>query len=159
MAQSKSKKKVKKSTPVKKAAKKPVKMAKAASKPKMKAAVKLTKALKKAAVLPSKSKSSKNSDWTDFLTPLDDRILVQVEVMTKTAGGLFIPSSANERPNQGKVIAVGRGHQNKKGRVRPMDVSLGDTVLFAPVAGVDMTLMDQEVLILRESDILGILES
>lgn len=121
----------------------PVKKAKAA-------AVKLTKALKKAAVI--------QSDLSDFITPLDDRILVEVEVLTKTAGGLFIPSTATDRPQQGKVIAVGRGHRDKKGRLRPMDVSLGDVVMFTQYGGVNMTLKDKEVLILRESDILGILE-
>jgi chaperonin GroES len=96
-------------------------------------------------------------DLTSFLTPLDDRILVQPdEALTQTAGGLFIPDSAAERPSRGTVMAKGRGRRNKKGQLRPLDVNVGDQVLYAEYAGTKINFSNATVLILREEDILGI---
>jgi chaperonin GroES len=101
--------------------------------------------------------SQAKPDLTSFLTPLDDRILVQPdEAMTQTPGGLFIPDSASERPSRGTVMATGRGRRNKKGQLRPLDVNVGDQVLFAEYAGTKINFSNATVLILREEDILGI---
>jgi chaperonin GroES len=95
------------------------------------------------------------------IQPLDDRLLVEVLANeTRTAGGLYIPDSALEQnaPLKGKVLMVGRGRKNKKGQIRPMDVSKGDTVLFARYTGSSLKIDSREVCILRESEILGIVE-
>jgi len=74
-----------------------------------------------------------------------------------TTGGIIIPGSASsETPNKGKVLCVGRGARNKKGQVKTMDVAAGDNVLFGNYAGTAITLEDEDLLILRESDILGV---
>ena len=93
-----------------------------------------------------------------FITPLDDRIIAEVEKGEKrTAGGLYIPETAQISGNfKAKVLAAGRGHKDKKGRIRPMDVQAGDWVLFSEYAGQPIELMGKEYLLLRESDILGI---
>ena len=94
------------------------------------------------------------------LTPLDDRILVLVDAAaTKTAGGLFIPTTVETKPSRGKVIAVGKGKRGKKGNIRPLDVAVGDFVLFAAYAGEAVTLNGTDYLILREEDVLGVSES
>jgi chaperonin GroES len=158
------KKKAKKTKP---AAKKPAKKAakKFAKKPVKKSGKKAArpKAAPKKTVKPSAPLARRPSakpvmDWTHFFSPLDDRLVVKPEgVSEKTAGGLYIPASVEERPSQGEVLLVGRGHRDKKGRVRPMDVKAGETILFATYAGVKMILNDQEVLMLREGDVLGVL--
>lgn len=90
-------------------------------------------------------------------TPLDDRILVERLVAeTKTAGGLYIPDSAQEKPTSGRVVAVGRGHRDAKGRTRPCDVQVGDTVLFTAWAGSEIEVEGQKFTILRETDLLGV---
>lgn len=95
--------------------------------------------------------------------PLDDRILVEkLEESDRTPGGLFIPDSAKERPMKGRVVAVGRGHLSKKGRLRPLDVKVGDVVLFAKWSGGEVDLASEKsgtennLVIMRESDLLGI---
>ncbi len=107
----------------------------------------------RASAKPSRATVGKNA-----LTPLDDRILVSVEGPAETtAGGIIIPGSVTmERPNRGKVIASGRGRRNKKGKVRPLDVGVGDTVLFTDYAGTKVEIEGQELLILREEDVLAI---
>ena len=110
---------------------------------------------------PASAKAGKmmgtTADWNRLFTPLDDRVLVQLENHErKTAGGLFLPDTAEERPMQGKVVRVGRGHRDKKGRLRPLDVQLGDRVLFSQFAGTKCDIMGNPVLILREEEILGI---
>ena len=91
------------------------------------------------------------------LTPLDARMLViPAEAETVTAGGLIIPDSAMQMPVRGTVMAVGRGRRSKKGKLRPLDVTAGDQVLFAEYAGTKLNFSGQKVLILREEDILGI---
>ena len=112
------------------------------------------------------SKSSKltpptgKMDWQEFFTPLDDRMLVQVQAKSsQTSGGIFIPDSVVESaPQQGTVLAVGSGHKDKKGHLRPMDVKAGDLVLFNEYTGSPLNLLGHEVVIMREQDILGIVE-
>jgi chaperonin GroES len=92
-----------------------------------------------------------------FLMPLDDRLLVEKLVASdRTPGGLFIPDMAQERPTKGKVIAVGKGHRDAKGRVRPLDVKVGDVVLFTQWSGSEIELDGTTFLIMRETDLLGV---
>ena len=92
------------------------------------------------------------------LTPLHDRVLVErVEAMGKSAGGLYIPDTAKEKPQEGKVVAVGKGKRREDGSTAPMDVKAGDRILFSKYAGNDITLEGKEYIIMREEDILGVL--
>ena len=92
------------------------------------------------------------------LRPLHDRIIVErLEEETKTASGIIIPDSAKEKPQQGKVIAVGEGKKNDDGTRQPVDVKKGDTVLFGKYAGTDVSLDGSDYLIMREDDILAVL--
>ena len=91
--------------------------------------------------------------------PLHDRVLVRrVGEETKTAGGIIIPDTAKEKPQQGKVHAVGSGRVNDKGDVIPLDVKAGDTVLFGKYTGTEIKLQGVEYLILREDEVLGVVE-
>jgi chaperonin GroES len=91
--------------------------------------------------------------------PLHDRILVQrIDEETTSKGGIIIPDTAKEKPQQGKVIAVGGGRVNEDGKVTPLDVKKSDRVLFSKYAGTEVTLDGEEHLILREDDVLAILE-
>ena len=91
--------------------------------------------------------------------PLHDRVLVRrVEEDTKTAGGIIIPDTAQEKPSQGEVIAVGPGPRNEDGKVTPLDVKVGDRILFGKWSGTEVKIDGQELLIMKESDILGIIE-
>jgi chaperonin GroES len=94
------------------------------------------------------------------LRPLGDRVVVEpIEEEERTAGGIILPETAKERPQQGKVIAVGPGARNEDGERIAMDVKLGDRVLFAKYAGTEVKLgSNHKVLVLRESDILAIIE-
>lgn len=93
------------------------------------------------------------------IRPLHDRILVKREQeQERTAGGLFIPDSAKEKPIQAKVIAVGNGKISEDGKVRPLDVKAGDTVLFGKYSGSEVKLDGEDHLILREEDVLAIIE-
>lgn len=158
----------KKSTAKKPAAKKaPVKKA-AAKKPIAKKAAKKPVAKKAISTKTANPKTAKASAAVAgkvspkaLLKPLDDRIVIQIKNFEKrTAGGLYIPETADVSGNfQGTVLAVGLGHKNKKGKVRPMDVKPGDEVLFDQHAGSKLTLNGEEVRILRESEVLGIVES
>ena len=90
--------------------------------------------------------------------PLHDRVLVRrVEADEKTAGGIIIPDTAKEKPQQGKVIAVGKGKVEKDGKVTPLDVKEGDTVLFGKYSGQEIKLDGEEYLIMREEEILGVI--
>jgi chaperonin GroES len=92
-----------------------------------------------------------------FLMPLDDRLLVEKLVASdRTPGGLYIPDMAQERPTKGKVIAVGKGHRDAKGRTRPLDVKVGDVVLFTQWSGSEIELDGTTYLIMRETDLLGV---
>lgn len=93
------------------------------------------------------------------LRPLNDRVVVKrMEEEQKTAGGIIIPDTAKEKPIQGEVIAAGNGRVMEDGTRKPLDVKKGDRVLFGKYAGTEITLEGQEVLIMREDDILAILE-
>ena len=90
--------------------------------------------------------------------PLHDRVLVQREESEeKTAGGIIIPDTAKEKPMQGKIIAVGSGTRDEQGNVTPLDVKAGDTVLFGKWSGTEIKLDGTDYLIMKESDIMGIL--
>jgi chaperonin GroES len=91
--------------------------------------------------------------------PLHDRLLVKrLEEEEKTRGGIIIPDTAKEKPQEGKVVAVGGGKVNEEGKTVPMDVKKGDRILFSKYAGTEVTLDGEEHLIIREDDVLGILE-
>jgi chaperonin GroES len=90
--------------------------------------------------------------------PLHDRILVRrVDEDTKTAGGIIIPDSAKEKPQRGEVVAVGKGRVTPEGKVMPLDVKAGDKVLFGKYSGTELKLGVNDFLMMREEDILGIL--
>ena len=92
--------------------------------------------------------------------PLNDRVLVKrLEEETKTAGGLFIPDSAKEKPTRGKIIAVGNGKSNDDGVRKALDVKAGDTILFGKYAGTEIKLDGEDLIIMREDDILAVIES
>jgi chaperonin GroES len=91
--------------------------------------------------------------------PLHDRVVVKrIEEDTKTAGGIIIPDTAKEKPQQGEVIAVGPGARDETGKINPLDVKPGDRVLFGKWSGSEVKIDGQELLIMKESDILGVLE-
>ncbi|MGA1868631.1 MAG: co-chaperone GroES [bacterium] len=93
------------------------------------------------------------------IKPLQDRLLVQrVEIGEQKKGGIIIPDTAKEKPMEGKVMAVGGGKVKDDGTKAPMDVKVGDRILFGKYAGTEIKLDDQEYLIMREDDVLGILE-
>lgn len=99
------------------------------------------------------------SDLSHFVTPLDDRILVRLSGAEKmTAGGLYIPDTVADVSGnlQGMVVSVGRGHRGKKGHLTPMDVRVGDKVLFPEYAGSKIEIQNEELVILRESEVMGI---
>ncbi|BCA80736.1 co-chaperone GroES [Desulfuromonas sp. AOP6] len=93
------------------------------------------------------------------IRPLHDRIIVErVEEETMTAGGLIIPDSAKEKPQQGVVVAAGKGKVTEDGKVLGMDVKVGDRVLFGKYAGTEIKIEGKEFLMMREDDILGVVE-
>jgi chaperonin GroES len=90
--------------------------------------------------------------------PLHDRVLLRrLEQEAKTAGGIIIPDSAKEKPMQGEVVAVGTGARDDSGKVVPLDVKAGDRVLFSKWSGTEVTIDGEELLVMKESDIMGIL--
>jgi chaperonin GroES len=91
--------------------------------------------------------------------PLHDRVLVRrVEADSKTAGGIIIPDSAQEKPSEGKVVAVGPGLKDENGKSTALDVKKGDKILFGKWSGTEVTVDGEELIIMKESDILGIIE-
>jgi len=91
--------------------------------------------------------------------PLHDRVLVRrVEAEEKTAGGIIIPDTAKEKPQEGEVIAVGSGARNEQGEITPLEVSTGDRILFGKWSGTEVRVNGEDLLIMKESDILGIIE-
>ena len=91
--------------------------------------------------------------------PLHDRVLVRrVEAEEKTAGGIIIPDTAKEKPQEGEVIAVGAGTRDETGKLVPLDVKAGDRILFGKWSGTEVRLEGEDLLIMKESDILGIVE-
>ena len=92
------------------------------------------------------------------LTPLHDRILVRrVAEEESTRGGIIIPDTAKDKPQQGEVIAVGKGKITEEGKVRPLDIKAGDQILFGKYSGSEIKLEGEEYLIMREDDVLGVL--
>lgn len=90
--------------------------------------------------------------------PLHDRVLLRrLEQEEKTAGGIIIPDSAKEKPVEAEVVAVGTGHINDNGDVRPLDVKAGDRVIFSKWSGTEITVNGEELLVMKESDIIGVL--
>jgi chaperonin GroES len=93
------------------------------------------------------------------IRPLQDRVIVKrIEEEEKTKGGIIIPDTAKEKPQEGKVIAVGKGKVNDDGKLTPLDVKVGDKILFGKYSGSEIKLNGEEHLIMREDDILGIVE-
>lgn len=157
-------KKVAKKAVVKTAAVKKAAPKKAVAKaPAKKTAVKKTPAAKAVAMptahLIKNTTPAKKLDLSNFVTPLDDRLIVQVSGAEKmTAGGLYIPDSVADTSGnlQGYVVAAGRGHISKKGHLRPMDVQVGDKVVFSEYAGTKIKIQNEDLIILREGDVMGV---
>ncbi|MCH7911715.1 MAG: co-chaperone GroES [Deltaproteobacteria bacterium] len=93
------------------------------------------------------------------IRPLQDRVIVKrIEEEEKTKGGIIIPDTAKEKPQEGRVVAVGKGKVNDDGKITPLDVKVNDRVLFGKYSGSEINIDDEEHLIMREEDILGIVE-
>ena len=91
--------------------------------------------------------------------PLHDRVLVRrVEAEEKTAGGIIIPDSAKEKPQEGEVVSVGTGSKAEDGTVTPLDVKAGDKILFGKWSGTEVKIDGEELLIMKESDVMGVIE-
>ena len=91
--------------------------------------------------------------------PLHDRVIIErIEESEQKIGGIIIPDSAKEKPQQGKVIAVGKGRIEKDGKITPLDVKAGDTILFGKYAGQEIKVDGNEYLIIREEEVLGVIE-
>ena len=92
--------------------------------------------------------------------PLHDRVLVRrLEEDERSSGGIIIPDTAKEKPMQGEVLAVGTGARNDKGEITPLDVKKGDRILFGKWSGSEVKIDDEELVIMKESDIMGIIEN
>jgi chaperonin GroES len=93
------------------------------------------------------------------IRPLGDRVVVEpLEAEAKTKGGIILPDTAKEKPQEGKVVAVGKGKLNDKGEIIPVEVKVGDKVLYGKYAGTEVTIDEKQYIILREEDILAIVE-
>jgi chaperonin GroES len=93
------------------------------------------------------------------IRPLQDRLLIQrIEEEEKTKGGIIIPDSAKEKPQEGKVIAAGKGKVSEDGKVQPLDIKKGDRILFSKYSGTEVNIEGEEHLIIREDDVLGVIE-
>ena len=93
------------------------------------------------------------------IRPLQDRLIVRrLDSEEKTAGGLYIPDSAKEKPQQGEVVAVGKGKVKEDGTVIPMDIKKGDKILFGKYSGTEIKLDGEELLIMREDEVLGVID-
>lgn len=149
----------KKAAPTKKAAKR------AAAKPMPKAKLKAKPKANRGAAAPktkaSAAKTVKQPFSSGLLQPLDNRIVIApVEAEKTTLSGLILPDAADDSGNlKGRVIAVGRGHQNKKGRIQPIELKVGDEVLYSRYAGSKISWNGQDLLVVRENEILGIVET
>ena len=92
--------------------------------------------------------------------PLHDRVVVRrIDEEEKSAGGIIIPDTAKEKPSQGKIVAVGAGARNENGQITPLDVRVGDTILFGKWSGTEIKIDGEDLLIMKESDVMGILEA
>jgi chaperonin GroES len=93
------------------------------------------------------------------IRPLQDRIIIKrIEEEGKSKGGIFIPDTAKEKPQEGKVVAVGKGKVNEDGKIIPLDVKVNDRVLFGKYSGSEINMDGEEHLIMREDDVLGVIE-
>ncbi len=93
------------------------------------------------------------------LRPLHDRVLVRrIDSEEKTAGGIILPDSAQEKPSEGEVMAVGAGSKSEDGKITPLDVKSGDRILFGKWSGTEIKIDSEELLIMKESDIMGVIE-
>ena len=93
------------------------------------------------------------------IKPLHDRVLVEpLEAEEKTAGGIIIPDTAKEKPMEGKIVAVGKGAKDEDGKVTPLDVATGDRILYGKWSGTEVKVEGNDYLIMKESDIMGVLE-
>mgnify|MGYP003571964223 CR=1 FL=1 len=93
------------------------------------------------------------------IRPLQDRVMVRrLEEEEKTSGGIIIPDTAKEKPQKGEIIAAGPGKRNEEGKIQPLDVKAGDKVLFSKYAGTEVKVEGEELLIMREDDIMGVIE-
>ncbi|HEY3150629.1 MAG TPA: co-chaperone GroES [Candidatus Binatia bacterium] len=93
------------------------------------------------------------------IRPLQDRVIVKrIEEEAKSKGGIIIPDTAKEKPQEGKVMAVGKGKANEDGKITPLDVKVNDLILFGKYSGTEINIDGEEHLIMREDDILGIIE-
>jgi len=93
------------------------------------------------------------------IRPLQDRVIVKrLEEEEKTKGGIIIPDTAKEKPQEGKVIAVGKGKMTEEGKLIPLDVKVGDKILFGKYSGTEVKIEGEEHLIMKEEDILGVIE-
>lgn len=98
-------------------------------------------------------------DKKSKIRPLQDRLIVErIDSQEKTSSGIYIPDTAKEKPQQGKVIAVGKGKVKEDGTVQPLDLKPGDTILFGKYSGTEIKIDGDEYLIMREDDVLGVLE-
>lgn len=157
MASSKKKKKPSAKKTVKKVAKKVIK--KVAKKPAKKAAQKATPKTTKISKPAKKAAKPQKTTKLEF-TPLLNYLLVRQDGESdRTPGGLYIPAMAQDRPLKGRVVAVGKGGYNKKGKLRPLDVRIGETILFGPHAGSKVALSGEELLILKEDEVLAVVKS
>ena len=105
----------------------------------------------------STKKASAKAAGKAGITPLDDRIVIEpLEKEEKTQGGIFLPDAAKEKPQKGKVLAVGPGKMLDSGKRAPVSVSVGDTVLFAKYGGAEVRVEGKDLLIMRESDVLAL---
>jgi chaperonin GroES len=93
------------------------------------------------------------------LRPLQDRVLIRrVEPEAKTAGGIFIPDTAQEKPMEGEVVAVGPGERDEAGKLHPLDVKSGDRVLFGKWSGTEVKIDGEDLMIMKEADIMGVID-
>lgn len=91
--------------------------------------------------------------------PLHDRVVVKrADPVTKTAGGIYVPETASEKPQEGEVVAVGTGTRDETGKIVPLDVKAGDRIVFSKWSGTEITVDGQELLVMKESDIIGVLD-
>src|ERR1700687_2215629 len=105
------------------------------------------------------SKETKRRSFYMKFRPLQDRVLIRrIEQEDKTAGGIIIPDTAKEKPQEGEVIAVGSGVRGEDGKIHPLDVKAGDRILFGKWSGSEVKIDGEDLIIMKESDILGIVE-
>jgi len=111
------------------------------------------------ATVDHKTAESLNMEAFMKFRPLHDRVVVKrIDAEEKTSGGIIIPDSAKEKPSQGEIIAVGPGGRDEAGKLIPIDLKVGDIVLFGKWSGTEVKIDGQDLLIMKESDILGVLE-